>query len=134
MANFVDLTDERFQGSFGDDELKALKRPGDYILPVKYRDSYFATKCHVIYVSPADSRTQVIMIETENGSLFDLYYNGNEEAFKRLTYLEDEITFEESWENEDIWIECPRVFAKKYPGSTRDFATLPTVRELYVDE
>lgn len=130
MVDFVDLTDKRFQGSFGDDELKALKRPGNYILPVEYRNYCFATKCHVIYVSPEESRTQVIMIETENGSLFDLYYNGNEQAFKRLTYVEDGMNFEESWENEDLWIECPRVFAEKYPGSAQDFATLQTTRDL----
>ena len=98
-------------------KIETLENPGFYHLPF-YSDDH---DVEVVYATPNDSpaRMKVIIVKMDDGSYQDFYYNGENEVFKPLTIsyeAEDDfdevlVTFAESWENEQVGIDCPKEYA-----------------------
>ena len=127
--NFIDLTGDEFQGSYGHDYVKELKEPGRYKVRIPNYgfdpfdpndEEYTSIILNIEYVL-FDHSMQIIIAKAKNGKYLDFYYNGNEQCFKVKTWSDEEMTFGESWAEDYILDILPEELRFAFPGDLEDF-------------
>ncbi len=121
---FKDLTGSQFQGSYGNDFIKGLEGPGNYILPVEYfsREEDFQTyACECEVVSIVETlNDQIVFVKLPNGKFVDLSYHGDSESFERHT--EAGKTFSQGFSMDEIDEKyCPREFRLMKPATNLQY-------------
>lgn len=88
MENFIDLT---LPQNIEDSEMrKLLNKPGFYKIPIMsydvFSDGYINKTVEVVYVTPPEARTLVIIVKIDEDTYQDFYYNDCNGCFKILTF------------------------------------------------
>lgn len=88
MEKYVDLT---FKSFIKENEMrKLLNKPGFYRIPVRnyniFTDEQVVKDVEVVYVTPPEARTLVIIVKIDEDTYQDFYYNECNGIFKILTF------------------------------------------------